>query len=114
MTEIDPDTSDGYHTFAELYEHRHHLFIALLASQPLMRPWRSRLHADGSSIDPGWFIAGMDLPTGPISYHLPSSLWGLLDNHDIPTLRKARPWDGYTADEVVARLHYWIAEKIRE
>ena len=31
--EVNEGTSDGYHTFKELYEHRHRLFIALTALQ---------------------------------------------------------------------------------
>ena len=30
MDKVDGNTSDGYHTFNELYEHRHLLFITVL------------------------------------------------------------------------------------
>lgn len=111
MTEIDKNTSDGYHTFDELYLHRHHLFIALLISRPYMGAWRSKLHADGSMY-PGWFIAGINLPTGPISYHLPIGMWEMMDRHyHIETLAQASQWDGHTPDDVVKRLHDWIVEQ---
>jgi hypothetical protein len=53
------DVSDGYHTFAELYQHRFALFLALCRA--LEMGWKSRLHADGTMY-PGWFIAGIELP----------------------------------------------------
>jgi|LakMenE27Jul10ns_1017307.scaffolds.fasta_scaffold00633_3 hypothetical protein len=72
--------SDGYHTFAELYEHRHALFLALMRSNP-QRSWISLRHHDGEIPfgDPNWFIAGMDLGSRgvpiQITYHLPIDLW---------------------------------------
>jgi hypothetical protein len=75
--EVNGNTSDGYHTFNELYEHRIALFIALVLCNPLIS-WRSKLHDDGTSFE-GWFIAGMHLPTGDITYHLPMSDWDKLE-----------------------------------
>lgn len=93
--------SDGYHTFDELYEHRHALFVALTKQMPLLS-WRARKHADGSMF-PGWFIAGIQLPTGQISYHLPGRLWGCLDHLDARDL--GPPWDGHTQADVPNRLY---------
>jgi hypothetical protein len=64
--------SDSYHTFEELYNHRNLLFIAILNAYPAYG-WKSRKHHTGERL-PGWFIAGLDLPTGPITYHLPDFL----------------------------------------
>lgn len=97
--------SDGYHTFDELYEHRCHLFVALMRSHPDMA-WRSMKHADGTMFE-GWFIAGMRLPTGDISYHLPSAMWDTLDSAAILTIDTAPKWDGHTASDVVDRLSAW-------
>ncbi len=94
------DTSDGYHTFGELYEHRHALFIALARSNRDLA-WRSRKHEDGTMFA-GMFIAGLQLPTGDISYHLPDKCWDALDC--ATTYEQAPAWDGHTSDEVVARL----------
>ena len=99
MTEISGNTSDGYHTFNELYEHRRALFIALASICEDV--WRSRKHHDGSSLD-GWFLAGIALPTGDISYHLPNEDWELLDG--ALTLDAGREWDGHSGDDVVFRL----------
>lgn len=98
--------SDGYHTFHDLYHHRCLLFIALMKSNKT-RSWRSKRHNDGE-VWPSWFVAGMDLPSGPITYHLPLWMWGLLDASNIRTLALAPPWDGHTSEDVAARLCSWI------
>lgn len=97
------DISDGYHTFAELYEHRISLFVALMKSHRDIS-WAAKEHADGSGFE-GWFIAGMDLPTGAITYHLPNEWWSELD--DIPLLERAPVWDGHSSSDVVNRLRAW-------
>jgi len=97
--------SDGYHTFDELYEHRCLLFAALCRAYPSMS-WKSKLHADGSSYD-GWFIAGMGLPTGQITYHLPVEMWPLTHAR---VLVQAPPWDGHTPQKVCERLEEWMME----
>ena len=54
--------SDGYHTFADLYEQRLILSAALAKNNP--HAWKSKRHEDGS--DPfggGWFIMGFDTDT---------------------------------------------------
>lgn len=96
------DQSDGYHTFNELYEHRNILFISLMKLNPSIS-WRANNHEDGTMFD-GWFIAGMHLPSGDISYHLPRSEWEELDGYGIPTNRNAPHWDGHSPDDVVKRL----------
>jgi hypothetical protein len=97
--------SDGYHTFDELYKHRILLFIALMKSHTDVS-WWSDTHADGSQWD-GWIIAGMHLPTGDITYHLNADYAALLDG--VQRLEKAPEWDGHTSNDVLQRLHDWIA-----
>lgn len=93
------DLSDGHHTFAEIYEHRHMLFRALLASRG---GWMSKLHEDGTGFD-GWFIAGGETPSGPVTYHIPMRLWNAFaEVADVRPLGKQ--WDGHTAADVVTRL----------
>jgi len=101
---IDENTSDGYHTFKELYSHRIALFIALAKSHADIS-WKAIKHEDGSSFD-GWFIAGIHLPNGDISYHLPDNEWDRLDM--VETLTKAPEWDGHTSDDVVQRINGWV------
>ena len=93
--------SDGYHTFDELYEHRHRLFLLLVATYT-SSAWASRKHSDGSSLD-GWFICGMVLQEGQISYHLPDRLWPEVERLGI-VVDKAPEFDGHTSDDVVERL----------
>lgn len=101
--------SDGYHTFDELYEHRCLLFLAVMKAHPQLA-WRARAHDDGS-VQEGWWVAGLNLPTGPISYHLPDRVWPLLDGTAIETRERAPKWDGHTSADVLDRLGRWIALK---
>lgn len=113
------DMSDGYHTFQELYEHRHRLFLALVKIYdnyitPLgcqVKCWKSLKHDDGSNYD-GWFLLGMTvnkpafqigMPAEKydISYHLPMKHWHLANVVELP---KAPPFDGYTPNDVLERL----------
>ena len=93
--------SDGYHTFNELYEHRHALFGAFIQ---LNGGWKSKLHSDGTMYE-GWFIAGTEINGKQISYHLPIRLWD-----DFPAIEKENTsvWDGHTPEDVVNRLkEFW-------
>lgn len=103
MTNDTGEISDGYHTFNELYEHRHTLFIALAQSHKDIA-WRARANDDGSVWD-GWFVAGMHLGTGDVSYHLPIRLWRELEG--IETLDKAPEFDGHKSNDVIIRLRAW-------
>ncbi len=94
--------SDGYHTFGELYAHRHGLFIALIKSNPKIS-WRANNNDDGGSYD-GWFVAGIHLPSGDISYHLPADMWYKLDNLGVATTNCAPKFDGHTSQDVLHRL----------
>lgn len=105
MSEDKGKISDGYHTFDELYEHRHALFISLMLDNP-EKSWRAKCNDDGSSYE-GWFVAGMILPTGDISYHLPLSKWERLDNSKIKTTEKAPKFDGHTSADVIQRIDKW-------
>jgi hypothetical protein len=107
-----PDTSDGYHTFRELYAHRHALFLLLLCwAPPQAAPWWSRKHdRDQESTGlgcmfPGYVIAGLETPCGQITYHLPESYADALAA--IPGVKEygyAPRWDGHSANDVVQRL----------
>lgn len=97
------DISDGYHTFGELYEHRLALFIALIKMNPKLS-WRANNNDDGSFFE-GWFVAGIKLPTGDISYHLPNKRWQDLDNLGISTSNCAPKFDGHTSHDVIDRLN---------
>jgi hypothetical protein len=110
--EDDPSQiSDGSHTFAELYEHRHALTLSLMKAKPEMF-WFSRRHNDGElCFGVGdWFIVGAELPTvGSISYHLPMALWESAQRSGATMLKIGRTWDGHTPEDVVERLKAWAA-----
>ncbi len=95
---ITGETSDGYHTFNELYEHRHAMFSILCRDY---NGWKSKLHADGTMFD-GWFIAGIQTPSGQATYHLPLAWWNRLKCCEF---ERAPEWDGHTSDDVLRRLH---------
>lgn len=98
--------SDGFHSFDELYDHRCHLMIALMTMMP-EQSWRADKNDDGEKW-PGWFTAGINLPTGTITYHLPQWMWSFLDNKNIETFDVGPEWDGHTSSDVVQRLADWI------
>ena len=99
--------SDGFHTFEELYEHRNTLLCAFLLETEAGKAWKSKLHHDSSSYD-GWFIAGVTLPTGEITYHLPMDYWDLLQ---VDELEMAPEWDGHTPTDVVDRIQDYIVQE---
>jgi hypothetical protein len=100
--------SDGYHTFDELYEHRCTLFLALMQAHP-DRSWISKTHFDGSEWE-GWFIAGMRLPTGDVTYHLPLHMWSLACGIKAAVLERGLEWDGHTSTDVVKRIQTWVRQ----
>ena len=93
--------SDGYHTFDELYMHRNTLFL-LLMSQNRDISWASKTHKDGTKYD-GWFVAGMRLATGDVSYHMPDQLWPCIERMGIHNNEQPE-WDGHTSEDVLLRL----------
>lgn len=103
------EISDGYHTFGELYEHRHFLFIALMASHPELS-WCSMSHSDGTKCYDGYFIAGINpgiYGGRQISYHLPVRLWDIVNsvcNGEQPE------YDGHASQDVVDTLGLWALE----
>ena len=76
------EVSDGFHTFDELYHHR---------------------HADGElCFGGGWFIVMANLPTGQVSNHYRAEEWNLFN---VPERWKADEWDGHTPVEAANRLY---------
>lgn len=102
------EVSDGFHTFNELYEHRNLLLLLAMKLRPGIA-WASRLHSNGSKID-GWFICGVKLPTGDITYHLPERLWQSAVMTGAVTFEKAPAWDGQTPGDCLKRLSDFILQ----
>ena len=112
------DTSDGYHTFAELYEHRTGLLAAMCntvaiyiaeigaieyTDQLLFKSWH---HHDGEMYE-GMFIVGINCegdvtkPTRWATWHCEGEWW---DRFVVPELYRAPEWDGHTPADALARL----------
>lgn len=106
------DVSDGYHTFGELYDHRRALTAALMVSlvrHTQVAVWRSKAHhPDDDPMFEGYFIVGVDLPNGTISYHYKLSHWD--DFRAVPEREYAPKWDQALAGHTVTRLLEWARE----
>ena len=88
--------SDGYHTFADLYEQRLILSAALAKNNP--NAWKSKRHDDGSvPFGGGWFIMGFETDEGCYTYHYELKDWDLFQCKE---LDKGKPWDGHTSKDV--------------
>lgn len=97
---IDGNTSDGYHTFNELYHHRAVLFSVIVKAFP-ERAWKSRKHHDGTMYD-GMFIVGIDTPQGQATYHYDlDPYWKMFKCQE---LECAPEWDGHTSAEAISRI----------
>jgi hypothetical protein len=106
----DPNTSDGFHTFAELYEHRSALFLyALSQATEDNDAWYTTEHEDGSMFD-GYFLVGMDVRTDydiweRVTYHLELKHMDTVEAMaHVAKLKAAPPFDGHTSADVAARL----------
>jgi hypothetical protein len=118
-TKITENTSDGYHTFKELYDFRKAYNVALfnewgsrgLVPSPdgnyhskyhVHKSWK---HHDGEwcfGKEKEWFIVVAVLPTGQISNHYEAKDWDLFK---IPEVERAKyPFDGHTGQDVINRL----------
>lgn len=97
---ITGDTSDGYHTFNELYHHRAILFSVICNERPDVA-WKSKRHHDGTMYD-GMFIVGIDTPEGQATYHYDiEPYWNLFR---VKELELAPEWDGHTPGEAIRRI----------
>ena len=97
---IDENTSDGYHTFNELYHHRAVLF-SVIVKIFANRAWKSKLHADGTMYD-GMFIVGIETPDGQATYHYDvDPYWNMFQCKEVD---RAPEWDGHTPDQAIERI----------
>lgn len=97
--------SDGYHTFNELYVHRHALFINVVnANQD--KSFKTLRNDSGEQLD-GWFIAGINTVHGQITYHLPIAYWDQVKAIEVDC---NSDYDGHSSADVVERLLALAAE----
>lgn len=99
-TENIGETSDGYHTFNELYHHRAILF-SVICNQNRHNAWKSLKHDDGSMYD-NMFVVGINTPNGPATYHY--DVMPYWDMYDVPEYDKAPAWDGHTPSDAIERI----------
>lgn len=112
------DTSDGYHTFKELYYYRMLLqagWLNALAKEaknsdtlhgcvPVWKSWR---HADGKPCfgKENYFVVVAELPTGQVSNHYKGEHWNLFAIPNVPT---APEWDGHTPEQAAERMREFL------
>lgn len=111
-TVVDENTSDGYHTFAELYHYRM-LYNALLfnewAARGVYDVHKSERHSDGElAFGGGWFVVSAQLPTGQVTNHYEMADW---DRFHVPIRDTAAEWDGHTPQQAAERLAAMLTEE---
>jgi len=109
---ITKETSDGYHTFGELYDYRR-VYNALLFNEwaktlkyDVHKSWR---HSDGEfCFGGGWFIVVAQLPYGQISNHYKAEFW-----HEFAVPEREIPahYDGHTPQTALARAQALLEDK---
>lgn len=102
---INGNTSDGYHTFDELYAYRK-AYNALLfnewAAVGKYSVHKSLRHHDGElCFGGGWFIVVAQTPKGQISNHYKIEDWNLFS---VPALERGAEWDGHSPAVALERL----------
>ena len=104
---ITEDTSDGYHTFKELYEYRKLYNAGMFNLLPKsFNVHKSKRHSDGKLCFGGnWFIVMATLPTGQISNHYELKDWDLFKCEE---REKADEWDGHTPEDVARRIKDYL------
>ena len=110
---ITGETSDGYHTFNELYEFRK-LYNAIIFNDwgthldsPMYEVHKSKKHNDGElCFGGGWFIVMAHLPDGDISNHYEMKDWDLF--WGVTEREKADKWNGHTSKDVLKTLKKYI------
>lgn len=110
----DRDTSDGRHTFDELYEYR------MLYNAHAAQGWlaqgipvvKSRTHSDGEPcFGGGWFIVTATLSTGQVSNHYRLQHWDLFD---VPEVDLPPEHDGHTPEIAAKRLRSALHRHARD
>jgi hypothetical protein len=100
MDKISGSTSDGYHTFDELYFHRMVLF-SVICNQNSELAWKSKKHSDGTMFDGDYFIVGISTLQGQYSYHYKMDCW---DYFKVVELEFAPEYDGHRPEDVTRLL----------
>lgn len=104
------DTTDGHHTFKELYYYRM-LYNAqaatawTLAGIPVVKSWK---HHDGElCFGGGMFVVQAELPTGQVSNHYKEHFWDLFN---VPAVELPPEYDGHTPEDAASRMYLYLLE----
>lgn len=62
--------------------------------------WKAKQHHDGTMYD-GYFIVGIDTPSGQASYHYPLEYWNMFN---VKEFGRAPEWDGHTPQQAIDRI----------
>ena len=111
---VDGNTSDGYHTFNELYDFRMSYNAALFNEWAAQgkHVHKSYRHHDGElCFGGGYFVVVAVLPDGQISNHYKNEYWDLFN---IVAVEKALfEFDGHTGADVLSRLKSYRPEPVQ-
>ncbi len=104
-TVIDGNTSDGYHTFNELYDHRCLLWIALILTGRVGPPAIVKDHYEGWDL-----LAAGNAHSGQLSYHVPVKFRPLYDGRllQITADDYKAAYNGHTPADVLNGLEKFI------
>lgn len=119
---ITENTSDGYHTFKELYGFRlmyNAGFFNLLYmydqlpgsdNHEVHKSWH---HSDGELCfgKDNYFVVVAQLPSGQITNHYKGEYWDLFK---IPIRERAAEWDGHTPLESMERMREYLISMSQE
>lgn len=119
---ITGSTSDGYHTFDELYYYRLlynsgvvNLIWYINYNCPYkldIKVYKSHRHDDGTlCFGGGWFIVQMETPYGQISNHYEDKYWYMFNCTELPCAHK---FDGHTPAQAAERLYKLIGYIIKQ
>lgn len=112
-TKITGSTSDGYHTFDELYYYRllynanmvnlieyiNNNYYSYKLDISIVKSYK---HSDGElCFGGGWFVVVMETPFGQITNHYENKYW---DMFCCPSVDVAPLWDGHTPQQAAERL----------
>lgn len=112
--EITENTSDGYHTFKELYQWRLYLQAGFFNNLDHKKydVHKSKQDNDGHHIKPcfdgNYFVVMAELPTGQISNHYDLKYW---DVFQIPEKEFSNVWDKHSSYEALTRLNQFVTGK---
>lgn len=106
VEQINGETSDGYHTFNELYDYRRVYNAALFnewhqqgGKHGVHKSWK---HSDGElCFGGGWFVVVAELPTGQVTNHYEAKYW---EDFKVPEQATANTYDGHTPKEALDRI----------